>query len=54
MGQKVHPYGFRLGYIKGWHSNWYSKDNYGETIQEELKIRAYITKNLSNALSSLF
>lgn len=49
MGQKVHPYGFRLGYIKGWHSNWYSKDNFGETLQEDLKIRKYIEKNLSNA-----
>ena len=49
MGQKVHPYGFRLGYIKDWHSNWYSKDNYGKTLQEDLKIRKYIDKNLSNA-----
>ena len=49
MGQKVHPYGFRLGYIKGWHSNWYSKDSFGETLQEDLKIRKYIDKNLSNA-----
>lgn len=49
MGQKVHPYGFRLGYIKDWHSNWYAKDSYGQTLQEDLKIRAYITKNLSNA-----
>lgn len=49
MGQKVHPYGFRLGYIKDWHSNWYAKDNYGETLQEDLKIRNYITKNLANA-----
>ena len=49
MGQKVHPYGFRLGYIKGWHSNWYAKDNYGSTLQEDLKIRKYIEKNLANA-----
>lgn len=49
MGQKVHPYGFRLGYIKGWHSNWYSKDNYGATLQEDLKIRKYIDKKLANA-----
>lgn len=49
MGQKVHPYGFRLGYIKGWHSNWYTKNNFGETLQEDLKIRKYIEKNLSNA-----
>lgn len=49
MGQKIHPYGFRLGYIKGWHSNWYAKENYGETLQEDLKIRKYVEKNLANA-----
>lgn len=49
MGQKVHPYGFRLGYIKDWHSNWYKKDGYGKTLQEDLAIRNYIKKNLSNA-----
>lgn len=49
MGQKVHPYGFRLGYIKGWHSNWYAKDNYAKTLKEDLNIRKYIAKNLSNA-----
>lgn len=49
MGQKVHPYGFRLGYIKDWHSNWYAKDNYGDILAEDLKIRKYIEKNLSNA-----
>lgn len=49
MGQKVHPYGFRLGYIKDWHSNWYAKDNYGEILQEDLAIRKYIDKHLSNA-----
>ncbi len=49
MGQKVHPYGFRLGYIKDWHSSWYAKDNYGETLQEDLKIRAYVDKHLANA-----
>ncbi|MBD66783.1 MAG: 30S ribosomal protein S3 [Halobacteriovoraceae bacterium] len=49
MGQKVHPYGFRLGYIKDWHSNWYSKENYGDTLAEDLRIRKYIDKNLANA-----
>ena len=49
MGQKVHPYGFRLGYIKDWHSNWYAKDNYGETLQEDIRIRKYVKDNLSNA-----
>jgi small subunit ribosomal protein S3 len=49
MGQKVHPYGFRLGYIKGWHSNWYVKDNYADTLAQDLKIRQYIDKNLAQA-----
>ena len=30
MGQKVHPYGFRLGYNKDWHSHWFAKKQYGE------------------------
>jgi len=49
MGQKVHPYGFRLGYIKGWHSNWYSKENYSLHLHEDLKIRNYIEKNMKGA-----
>jgi small subunit ribosomal protein S3 len=49
MGQKVHPYGFRLGYIKGWHSNWYAKDNYADALHEDIKIRAYIEKEMKNA-----
>lgn len=49
MGQKVHPYGFRLGYIKGWHSNWYAKDGYGDLLHEDLAIRKYVEKNMKNA-----
>ncbi len=49
MGQKVHPYGFRLGYIKGWHSNWYAKDNYAQALHEDLKIRKYVEKEMKNA-----
>lgn len=49
MGQKVHPYGFRLGYIKTWHSSWYSKDRYADILHEDLNIRAYIEKNMKNA-----
>ena len=52
MGQKVHPYGFRLGYIKSWHSNWYARDKYGEMLQEDLKIRSYIEKQMKNAAVS--
>jgi len=49
MGQKVHPYGFRLGYIKGWQSSWYAKEGYGKTLHEDLAIRKYIEKNMKNA-----
>jgi small subunit ribosomal protein S3 len=49
MGQKVHPYGFRLGYIKSWHSNWYAKDRYAELLHEDLKMRTYIEKNMKSA-----
>jgi small subunit ribosomal protein S3 len=52
MGQKVHPYGFRLGYIRGWHSNWYAKDKYGEILHEDLAIRRYIDKQMKNAAIS--
>lgn len=53
MGQKVHPYGFRLGYIKGWNSTWYAdKQSYANTLQEDLRIRQYIEKNMKNAAVS--
>ena len=53
MGQKVHPYGFRLGYIKGWYSNWYaSKKDYAKILHEDLIIRQYIEKNMKNAAVS--
>jgi small subunit ribosomal protein S3 len=49
MGQKVHPYGFRLGYIKTWHSNWYVKENYATVLHEDLMIRKYIEKNMKSS-----
>ena len=49
MGQKTNPIGNRLGYIKGWDSNWYGGKNYGDKIAEDSKIRQYIGVRLSNA-----
>lgn len=50
MGQKVHPYGFRLGYIKSWHSNWFASDrDYAKTLHEDLAIRKYIEESMKNA-----
>ena len=43
MGQKVHPYGFRIGIIRDWHSKWYSKKHYTESLQEDLKLRRAIS-----------
>ncbi|MBU1614990.1 30S ribosomal protein S3 [bacterium] len=52
MGQKVHPLGFRLGYIKDWKSKWYAKKDYADALHEDLKIRDYIKRNLDNAAVS--
>ena len=49
MGQKVHPYGFRLGINKPWKSNWFGKRDFPELLQEDIKIRTFLRKNLSHA-----
>ena len=49
MGQKVHPYGLRLGYIKPWKSRWFAKRDAGTILMEDLKIRAYLKKKLAIA-----
>ena len=40
MGQKVHPYGFRLGYNRTWHSRWFSKRDFGKLLLEDLEAQA--------------
>jgi small subunit ribosomal protein S3 len=42
LGHKVHPYGFRLGYIRGWSAKWYSKKNYVNYLLSDLKLRKII------------
>ena len=49
MGQKVHPFGFRLGYNKNWQSRWFSKKDYPAFVFEDSKIRAYVKKLLCHA-----
>src|SRR5499433_4324841 len=39
MGQKVHPYGFRLGINRSWHSNWIAKRDYPDLLHEDLKLK---------------
>jgi small subunit ribosomal protein S3 len=49
MGQKVHPYGFRLGTLYGWQSNWFSERRYASQLHEDVKIRRFIKKKLFHA-----
>jgi len=49
VGQKVHPYGFRLGYNKTWISNWYAKKGYSEQLFEDIALRKHIFKTLAHA-----
>ena len=49
MGQKVHPYGFRLGVINGWQSNWFAERGFADMLHEDLQIREYIKKKLYHA-----
>jgi small subunit ribosomal protein S3 len=54
MGQKIHPEGFRVGYIHDWKSNWYEDKNFADVLQEDLQIRDHIEGKLSHAgLSSI-
>jgi len=49
MGQKVNPIANRLGFIKGWDSNWFGGDNYGDKLVEDHKIRKYLNARLAKA-----
>lgn len=50
MGQKTHPYGFRLGFNKGWLSLWYSKGkNYIELFHTDINIRKLVKKKYKHA-----
>jgi small subunit ribosomal protein S3 len=49
VGQKVHPYGFRLGYNKDWHSHWYAKRQFGEFLLEDLKLKRELKQKFTGA-----
>src|SRR3954449_678973 len=48
MGQKVHPYGFRLGVTKTWRSRWFAKQDYSKLLHEDLELK----KSLQNRLKA--
>ena len=49
MGQKTNPIGNRLGIIRGWESNWFGGNDYGDKLAEDQKLRNYIFARLSKA-----
>lgn len=49
MGQKAHPYGLRLGYIKPWKAKWFASKNVAALLEEDLKIRKGLKKKLGHA-----
>ena len=49
MGQKVHPYGFRLGYNKPWKSRWFTKKDFSLWLHEDLKLKKELKDRLRAA-----
>ena len=49
MGQKVHPYGFRLGYTKNWRSRWFAKQDYAKLLHEDLALKESLRSRLKAA-----
>ena len=49
MGQKVHPYGFRLGYNKPWKSRWFVERDYDKLLYEDVKLKAELKEKLKSA-----
>jgi small subunit ribosomal protein S3 len=49
MGQKVHPYGFRLGVTKTWRSRWFAKQDYAKLLREDLELRESLRGRLKAA-----
>lgn len=52
MGQKVNPNGFRVGIIRDWESNWYTDHNYAKFVDQDEKIRKFLSKKLKDAFVS--
>jgi small subunit ribosomal protein S3 len=49
LGQKVHPLGFRLGYIKTWNSRWFAQKGFADLLHQDLNIRKTVKKKLYHA-----
>jgi len=49
LGQKVHPYGFRLGVNRTWRSRWFARKDYGALLHEDLNLKAVLKKKFGHA-----
>jgi small subunit ribosomal protein S3 len=49
VGQKTHPYGFRLGVIRTWNSKWYEDKNYAKWLHEDISLRKHVRENYAHA-----
>lgn len=49
MGQKVHPYGFRLGVTRTWRSRWFARKDYGALLHEDLNLKTMLKKRFAHA-----
>jgi len=49
MGQKVHPYGFRVGYTETWRSRWFAKQDYAKLLHEDLELKDALRERLKAA-----
>jgi len=49
LGQKTHPYGFRLGYNKPWRSRWYAGRDYADLLYEDVMLRRQLKDRLRSA-----
>jgi small subunit ribosomal protein S3 len=52
VGQKTHPYGFRLGIVKPWRSRWFARGDFAELLREDELIRKYLKTRLGHAAIS--
>jgi small subunit ribosomal protein S3 len=49
LGQKTNPIGFRVGVIRGWSSKWFAERDFASLLIEDVKIKRYLGRRLSNA-----
>jgi len=49
LGQKVHPYGFRLGINRTWRSRWFARKDYGALLHEDLHLKVMLKKKFMHA-----